>query len=110
MAEKRRKHVPLRSCVACHERRAKRDLIRIVRTPEGAIEVDSWGKRAGRGAYVCRDPSCWQAALEPRRLSRALKCSVSEQDVATLKALIASSLADELPAQALPEEQASRPD
>jgi len=76
-------------------------LIRVVRTPEGGIEVDPKGKRAGRGAYVCRDPSCWQAALDPRRLSRALKCSASEQDVVALKALIASSLTNELPSQAL---------
>jgi predicted RNA-binding protein YlxR (DUF448 family) len=77
-------------------------LIRVVRTPEGGIEVDPRGKRAGRGAYVCRDPVCWQIALEPRRLSRALKCSVSEQDVTALKALIASSLAEEVPGKTRP--------
>jgi predicted RNA-binding protein YlxR (DUF448 family) len=76
-------------------------LIRVVRTPEGTIEVDPRGKRAGRGAYVCRDPQCWQTALEPRRLSRALKCSVGDQDVTALKVLIASLLADEAPSQAL---------
>ncbi len=87
MPAKRRKHVPLRSCIVCHEKRAKRDLVRIVRTPEGAIEIDPKGKRSGRGAYLCRRQRCWDTALQPRRLSQALKCEVGPEEVATLKAL-----------------------
>jgi predicted RNA-binding protein YlxR (DUF448 family) len=49
----RPKHVPRRTCVACRETDAKRQLIRLVRTPEGTVEVDPTGKRNGRGAYLC---------------------------------------------------------
>lgn len=94
MPEKRRKHVPLRSCIACRKRFPKRDLIRIVRTPEGTIEIDLKGKRSGRGAYLCRNRQCWEAALQPRRLSQALKCQVRTEDVAALRSL-APSLIEE---------------
>ena len=92
MAGVRRKHVPLRSCIACHQKRPKRELIRIVRTPEGGLEVDSRGKRAGRGAYFCRTHQCWQAALEQRVLQRVLDCQVSAQDVMALRAETAQLL------------------
>lgn len=82
---KPRKHVPLRSCIACREKRPKRELIRIVRTPEGTIEIDPKGKRSGRGAYLCRKPGCWDAALQPRNLSQALKGEVGAEEVAELK-------------------------
>ncbi len=82
----RRKHVPLRTCIACRETRPKRELIRIVRTPEGAIELDLKGKQSGRGAYVCRDWQCWEAALHQKRLGQALKCQVTAEEVAALEA------------------------
>jgi predicted RNA-binding protein YlxR (DUF448 family) len=85
---KRRKHVPLRSCIACRTKSPKRDLIRVVRTPEGTLEVDTQGKRAGRGAYLCSKRECGEIALHPGRLSRALKCQVNAADVAALKASI----------------------
>ncbi len=81
----RRKHVPLRSCIACRERYPKRELIRIVRSPEGTFEIDPKGKLAGRGAYLCRRRQCWEEALQPGRLSQALKCRVSAEDVVALK-------------------------
>jgi predicted RNA-binding protein YlxR (DUF448 family) len=82
----RRKHVPLRTCVACRQQRPKRELIRVVHTPEGEIEIDPKGKRPGRGAYLCYDPRCWDAALERGSLSRALKCPVDAEAVAALRA------------------------
>jgi predicted RNA-binding protein YlxR (DUF448 family) len=78
--------VPLRSCIACREKHPKRNLLRIVRTPEGTFEIDLKGKRSGRGAYMCRKQQCWDAALQPRRLSQALKCEVRAKDVAVLRA------------------------
>lgn len=90
MPEKRRKHVPLRKCIACQERKAKRELVRVVCTPEGTIEIDPRGKRPGRGAYICRDPRCWEVALEPRRLARALRCQVGPEEVAMLEQEMAS--------------------
>jgi predicted RNA-binding protein YlxR (DUF448 family) len=90
LPKKHRKHVPLRSCIACRERVPKRELVRIVRTPEGTVEIDFKGKRSGRGAYLCRNQKCWEAALQPRRLSQALKCRVQDKDVAALRSLAAS--------------------
>ena len=90
MPGRRRKHVPLRSCIACRTRRPKRELIRVVRTPEGTIEIDPRGKRSGRGAYLCPDPQCFEAALEPKRLGQALKCQVSAEEVTALRASVAA--------------------
>lgn len=89
-----RKHVPLRTCIACRQRRPKRALIRIVRTPKGALEPDLQGKEPGRGAYVCPDWECWQSALEPRKLRQALKCDVSDEDLQALRAFAASKFAE----------------
>lgn len=67
------KHVPLRTCIACRAVRAKRELIRVVRTPEGHICIDSTGKMNGRGAYLCRNRRCWQSAIgdSPRQFARS---------------------------------------
>ncbi len=76
----RTRHVPVRTCVGCRDTTAKRELVRIVRTPEGRVEVDPTGKRPGRGAYVHRDYRCWQAALKRDRLAHALRTAISPQD------------------------------
>jgi predicted RNA-binding protein YlxR (DUF448 family) len=86
VSKTRRKHVPLRSCIACRERYPKRELLRVVRSPEGTFEIDPKGKLAGRGAYFCRNRQCGEGALQPGRLSQALKCPVSAEDVVLLKA------------------------
>jgi uncharacterized protein len=96
---KSRKHVPLRTCIACREKRPKRELVRVVCTPEGSVEIDERGKRAGRGAYVCREAACLQLAVQPQRLSRALKCQVAAEEAAALKAQIAVLLQGEEPGQ-----------
>jgi len=80
----RPRHVPQRTCVACRRTAAKRELVRIVRMPEGSAEVDPTGKRSGRGAYVCAAPDCWRLAVQKGRLDRALKTSVSAHDKQTL--------------------------
>jgi predicted RNA-binding protein YlxR (DUF448 family) len=83
-APTRRRHVPLRTCIACHQKKPKRGLIRIVRTAEGMVEVDLTGKRPGRGAYLCRDRDCWDVALGSGAMGRALKSRVSAQDLQAL--------------------------
>jgi hypothetical protein len=88
----RRKHVPLRNCIACQQKRPKRELLRIVRTPEGTLEIDPRGKRPGRGAYVCRERTCWERGLEAARLGRALECQVAAETLAALRAQIQSAL------------------
>ena len=72
----RLKHIPLRTCVVCREKDAKRSFVRIVRTPESELAIDPTGKRNGRGAYLCRRFSCWQAAAEGNALERALRATV----------------------------------
>jgi hypothetical protein len=78
--------VPQRTCVSCHETAAKRGLIRLVRTPEGTVEIDETGKKAGRGAYLCRRYECWQEALKKERLARALRVRLWEADKEALEA------------------------
>jgi predicted RNA-binding protein YlxR (DUF448 family) len=84
------RHVPQRTCVACRCTTVKRELIRIVRTPEGSVEVDPTGKRSGRGAYLCSRAECWQEALKKDRLSSALRTKLSEKDRERLRVHAAS--------------------
>lgn len=63
---------PQRSCVACRTARAKRELVRIVRAPDGTVSIDQTGRAAGRGAYLCADAACWQIAARKRALEHAL--------------------------------------
>jgi predicted RNA-binding protein YlxR (DUF448 family) len=74
------RHIPERTCVICGTKTSKRDLVRLVRTPDGESVVDETGKRTGRGAYLCHRDSCWDRALNTGRLSHALHGSVSDQD------------------------------
>lgn len=71
--------VPQRTCVGCGEVRPKKELIRVVRTPEGAVELDPTGKRSGRGAYVCPDPQCLVSAVKKKALERSLGVSISQE-------------------------------
>jgi len=64
----------------CGLKAPKRELVRLVRTPDGSVEVDPTGKKAGRGAYLCSNQACWQAAAKGDRLSQALRGPVSSQD------------------------------
>ncbi len=89
---KHRKHVPLRSCIACRLKSPKRDLIRVVRTPEGTLEIDLKGKKAGRGAYLCRSQQCCEAALQPGRLSQALKSRVEASEAVALRTAVSALL------------------
>src|SRR5829696_8441719 len=81
----RPKHVPQRMCISCRERSAKRTLVRIVRTPEGAVEIDLNGKRNGRGAYLCDDPACWERAVRSESLANALKTMIDSTAVEMLR-------------------------
>ena len=75
----RRRHVPQRTCVACRVSRPKRELVRIVRTPEGVVMADDTGRRSGRGAYLCRQRDCWETALARRQLAHALKVPLTAE-------------------------------
>ena len=86
----RPKHVPIRTCIACRQEAGKRELVRVVRTPSGSVQVDPTGKLAGRGAYVCRARACWEQALQGHRLSTALKTNLSADSLAALQAYAAT--------------------
>lgn len=86
----RPKHVPQRTCIVCRDRTPKRTLVRIVRTPEGTVEVDPTGKRNGRGAYLCPDPRCWDRATSGPMLGRALKTEIDDETRERLKAFARS--------------------
>ncbi len=73
MRVQRQRKVPLRKCVGCQEMFPKRELIRVVLTPEGEIVLDATGKRNGRGAYLCGRPECLRQARKRKALERALK-------------------------------------
>jgi len=72
------KKIPQRKCVGCGEMKSKKDLIRVVRSPEGDISLDLTGKKAGRGAYVCPDKECITKAYKGHRLEKALDKQVND--------------------------------
>lgn len=69
----RKRKTPMRICLGCQERKPKKELIRIVRSPEGNINLDFTGKQSGRGAYVCPDKMCLQKAVKGKRVEKSLK-------------------------------------
>ncbi|MEE8582723.1 MAG: YlxR family protein [Dehalococcoidales bacterium] len=71
------KRLPQRTCVACRQVREKKQLVRLVRNADGSVQVSS-GREDGRGAYICRQASCWQEGLKGDRLERALKTKLSQ--------------------------------
>jgi predicted RNA-binding protein YlxR (DUF448 family) len=75
-----KRHIPLRSCVVCGAKRSKRELIRIVATPLGPVEVDLTGKGHGRGAYVCGDTGCARGSLRRNRIEYALRRRLTDED------------------------------
>lgn len=76
---------PTRTCVACRREAEKRELVRFVRDAEGDVHVDLSGKASGRGASVCADIACFEAAVRTRRLATALRASLTEEDVERLR-------------------------
>ena len=70
------KKIPMRQCLGCREHKPKKELIRVVRSPEGEISLDFRGKASGRGAYLCPDPACLNKAVKARAIERALECPI----------------------------------
>ena len=79
------KKIPQRQCMGCRERKEKRQMIRVVRTPEGAVNLDFSGKMNGRGAYICPDPDCLKKALRSKALDRSLEVTIPEEVIARLE-------------------------
>ena len=73
------KKIPMRMCVGCREMKPKRELIRVVRAPDGSVSMDPVGKKPGRGAYVCRQEACLMRAIRQKQLERQLEVVLSEE-------------------------------
>ena len=73
------KTVPIRQCTGCREQKPKKELIRVVRSPEGQVSLDFRGKAPGRGAYLCRDAACRKKAVKSRALERALSVAIPQE-------------------------------
>jgi predicted RNA-binding protein YlxR (DUF448 family) len=71
---------PQRTCVACREVTGKRELIRLVRTADGGVEIDTGGRKTGRGAYLCRSWECWETGVKRGQLEQALRTRLTEDN------------------------------
>ena len=71
--------VPMRMCVGCREMKPKKELLRVVRSPEGVVSMDATGRKPGRGAYVCRSADCLKRAIKQKQLERAFECPLGEE-------------------------------
>ena len=79
------KKIPLRMCTGCMEMKPNKELIRVVKSPEGEVSVDLTGKKSGRGAYICKSGECLEKAFKAKRLSRNLDVAISEDIYNRLK-------------------------
>ena len=86
------KKMPMRMCLGCGEGFPKRELIRVVKTPEGEIKIDVVGKMNGRGAYICKKTDCLKAAHKSKRLEKAFKTAISDEIYLTLEKELAGEL------------------
>jgi predicted RNA-binding protein YlxR (DUF448 family) len=77
--------VPQRMCVGCREMKEKKQLIRIVRNPEGEVAVDVTGKKSGRGAYICPDIDCLEKAIKNKGIQKALQTEISSEILNDIK-------------------------
>lgn len=84
----RRKHIPMRMCVGCRSSFPKKELIRVVRNPEGNVELDLTGKSPGRGVYLCPKEKCLENAVKQKQLERALATKISPQVLDNLKRVL----------------------
>lgn len=80
------KKISMRQCLGCREMKPKRELLRVVRSPEGEVSLDTRGKKPGRGAYVCPNADCLKKAIKTRALSRALETEIPEEVMQRLAA------------------------
>ncbi|MBQ8995216.1 MAG: YlxR family protein [Oscillospiraceae bacterium] len=73
------KKIPQRMCLGCREHKPKKELVRVVRSPEGEVSVDLTGRKNGRGAYICKNAECLKKARKQRAISKALECEISDE-------------------------------
>ncbi len=79
------KNERLRMCVSCREMKDKKLLVRVVKDKDGLISVDPTGKKNGRGAYICKDKTCFEKLKKQKGLNKAFKCNISDEIIASLE-------------------------
>ena len=79
------KKVPLRKCLGCMSSFPKKDLVRVLKTPEGAVVIDLSGKKSGRGAYICKNSSCLKKALKAKRIQSNLEIDIPAEVITELE-------------------------
>ena len=82
------KKIPMRMCLGCNEMKPKKEMIRVVKSPEGEISLDFTGKKSGRGAYICKNKECYEKAIKSKRLSRSLEIEIPDSIYEEIKAEI----------------------
>lgn len=75
----KQKKIPMRTCLGCGELKPKRELVRVVKSPDGEISLDRTGKKSGRGAYICDNRECLKKAQKARRLEKAFECIIDPE-------------------------------
>mgnify|MGYP003396899426 FL=1 len=75
----KQKKIPMRNCKGCNEMKPKKELIRIVKSPEGEISLDLTGKKNGRGAYICHSVECFKKVRKSKRLEKEFECKIPEE-------------------------------
>jgi uncharacterized protein len=89
------RHVPQRTCIGCRQEQGKRTLVRVVRSPDGHVRIDSTMRANGRGAYLHANRLCWEKALKGATMNHALRTTTAKEDIEALRAF----------AQALPDDE-----
>ncbi len=79
------KKIPMRMCIGCGEMKPKKELIRVVKSPEGDISLDITGKKSGRGAYICRSSECLAKARKARKLEKSFSCRIEDEVYANME-------------------------
>ena len=82
------KKKPARRCIACSQQKEKQELLRVVRTPEGNIEIDLTGKKNGRGAYICKSEDCLKKVIKSKKLERTFEKEISQDFYEMLRGVI----------------------
>lgn len=89
--ENKQKKLPERKCVGCGESKMKKELIRVVRAPDGTVSLDMTGKKSGRGAYICHSAACFRKARKSKRLDSNLSIEIPDEIYEKLEAQLAES-------------------
>lgn len=79
------KKIPMRQCIGCGEQKNKKEMMRILKTPEGEFLIDLTGRQNGRGAYLCKSRACFETAVKSKSLERSFKMAIPEEAYALLK-------------------------